>query len=376
MSPIIKYFRRLRSLSKVAPQSLIIYLKGGIGDFLMLIPTLASIKHHNATVEVTFIFSRNLESLVRRYDDCYSLFDHIRSLGAEGDDFFYKIKTLLREIYFGLMYHHDILYEAWPSNSVMIKIIAAFTRAGTKIGILNHNIPNLYDIAIKSDSMNIVNVNSIFLKNIHIPFSNRTLKVPILEKEKEEALIKSNALGLNVGMSKNNKIRLIALYPHTQVGIENSKNWYKESYISLINLLSKSHEKIFFIIVGSSDDSRFCLDIYNGLETNRNVILFAGKASLYESCYLASLCDLFIGIDGGFTHIVHMSEVPSIILWGPTSPQVCGYENSYVKNIFLNVSCSPCREKVELRGCTNRICFDAIKVEQVASAVSETLNSL
>src|SRR5690606_23778854 len=67
------------------------------------------------------------------------------------------------------------------------------------------------------------------------------------------------------------------------------------------------------------------------------------SASLQEAAYTISKCKLFIGNDGGLTHVAAATGVPTYVIFGPSSDRK---NKPYCPNahvIALNLECRPCQ---------------------------------
>jgi ADP-heptose:LPS heptosyltransferase len=62
----------------------------------------------------------------------------------------------------------------------------------------------------------------------------------------------------------------------------------------------------------------------------------------------------FVGNDSGLSHLSAYLGLPTFIFYGPTDPVVWKPIGTYVFQISLNLSCSPCFPNT----CQERLCFD------------------
>lgn len=112
----------------------------------------------------------------------------------------------------------------------------------------------------------------------------------------------------------------------------------------------------------------------------KGAVSMLGKTSLFEACSLVKFSKAYIGIDGLFNHVSHFSQVPSLILWGPLSPDVFGYLNNSI-NIFKRIQCSPCeyifnkkcRQSYYLKNITP--CMAAIGINEVVLSLKNLLSN-
>lgn len=67
-----------------------------------------------------------------------------------------------------------------------------------------------------------------------------------------------------------------------------------------------------------------------------------GKTNLPSLVQVISACDFFIGVDSGPLHIADYFQIPSLGLYGPTSPASWGLLNTNSKCLFYKTKCQPC----------------------------------
>ena len=83
---------------------------------------------------------------------------------------------------------------------------------------------------------------------------------------------------------------------------------------------------------------------------------------------------IFIGNDSGVTHLSAFLGVPTIAIFGPTSPSVWGPCGERVKIIYQKYPCSPCSE-TERAKCKDFPCLQNISAEEVSKTIKEILLS-
>lgn len=116
----------------------------------------------------------------------------------------------------------------------------------------------------------------------------------------------------------------IALHPGS--GGER-KNWALENWRRLYAALRKSHPSAHFFIVGGESDSTQLGD-FRAFAGDRTV--FLESLPLPELGAVLSRCSLFLGHDSGISHLAAASGAPSLLLFGPTDPDVWAPANPAV----------------------------------------------
>ncbi len=113
-----------------------------------------------------------------------------------------------------------------------------------------------------------------------------------------------------------------------------SKEWPSKYYIELGKIFEKNGFKV--LILGSKND----LKKFEKWE--ENFFDFVGKLNLIEVSYLIKNATLFIGNDSGLYHLSNALSVPSIGIYGSSSPLWTGPLSENSIYVYKNLPCSPC----------------------------------
>jgi lipopolysaccharide heptosyltransferase II len=157
---------------------------------------------------------------------------------------------------------------------------------------------------------------------------------------------------------------LIGLHPGAQ---KPYKCWPPENFIAIGNTLSERLGcKI--IVTGSSDEKRLADTVASGI---RGATPLAGRLSLRQTAAVIKRINIFITNDTGPMHIAFALGTPTVALFCPTDPKLCGpYEAEGAEIIEKPKICAHCISKK----CYNPICMMQITPQEVASAVESILN--
>jgi ADP-heptose:LPS heptosyltransferase len=101
------------------------------------------------------------------------------------------------------------------------------------------------------------------------------------------------------------------------------------------------------------------------------VICLAGKTSLRELLVLYTLADILVTNDSGPGHFASMTNVFSIVLYGPETPGLFGPIGGRGRVVYAKLACSPCVNVFNHRfsPCRNNLCMQSITVDDVYEAV-------
>ncbi len=163
--------------------------------------------------------------------------------------------------------------------------------------------------------------------------------------------------------------RLILLHPGTsrlahEKGI--IKTWPADHWIELMDILSQdeSMRGLKLILAGGPDDAEIVAGIQRKLEGRKNIISVYGETrSLADLAALLNLCDMMVCVDSAPMHISVALQLPTVALFGPTNPALLIPDRRFLRPIW---------DKRD----GNRSMFDRLGVEIAPQKVAEEVKSL
>lgn len=172
-----------------------------------------------------------------------------------------------------------------------------------------------------------------------------------------------NTLLTSEGVDINND-RIFVLNPG---GNWDLKRWPKENFAQLIDSINTWFKDVKTIITGAVKDLKLAEDIKR--LTKSRPINFAGKTTLKQLAALFEKSKLVISNDSGPMHVAVALSIPTIALFGPTSPRLTG---PYGKGRFLVLSKDiGCKIPCYKLKCRDNKCMKAIGVDDVLKAIKE-----
>ncbi|NOZ64528.1 MAG: glycosyltransferase family 9 protein [Caldiserica bacterium] len=166
------------------------------------------------------------------------------------------------------------------------------------------------------------------------------------------------------------------------------KRWPKEKFWALIDLLYSSSNRGWKgsplrvkIILGEAEETEIPYwekisevephgteSQYRYSSGYRDIgIIFNPPLSRLKQILLQAR--LFVGNDSGVTHLAAFLGVPTLSIFGPTSPRVWGPRGKRVKIIYRKYPCSPC-SKTQRAKCRDFPCLQNISAEEVVGIIS------
>jgi ADP-heptose:LPS heptosyltransferase len=141
----------------------------------------------------------------------------------------------------------------------------------------------------------------------------------------------------------------------------NIKDWGDEKFMSLINSIAEYKAEIFIL---GTKKQKARLQKY--VKINPKIIHnLAGKYTLINNIALMSNCDLFIGLDSGFTHVAKALKIDYVGIIGGGSVGICFPYNkdSNTEVLLYNpMPCFSCHWKCTL---SEPFCLTKVEVDKV-----------
>ena len=341
------------------------------GDIMFLTPTISALKRNFPEAKITLIASSwiaNLKDYLKHVDEVIIFNDVFeksifrKALGAV------NMIKVLRKRKFDLVFmgHRKSIF------GLIVKLSGIKYRLGF-------------------EETKFLNLTAKFDENIHeikrylkildsngLKISNERMEL-IQKKSKDE--IK--------GSNKIEKDKFIigifpfgGINPGTEMDI---KRWGIKNYLQLVKYLSEQYKDSLIIIFEGSQES----------EKIKETDLPDNVSIEFEFEFI-SICNIFISGDTGPLYIAAGFDVPTLSLYGPTSPDLLAplnYENgkSFHKHIWEKTKCSPCYTPVTSIDKSNKkywkgdsfICYTGthecikdISVEEVFNKTKELINQL
>jgi len=158
------------------------------------------------------------------------------------------------------------------------------------------------------------------------------------------------------------------------IGMNPSANWELKRWpISYFANLADSLVKDFkaaIIFIGAESDRTVIEEVR--AKMSQSSFNFCGKTSLKELGALMQNLELFISNDSGPAHLAGALGVDTLVIFGPTSPEVTSPRGRAVKIIRKEVDCQiPCYNL----DCQDNVCLKDLTVGQVYSQVKNILNN-
>lgn len=354
--------KRKRRLPIENVKKILIIKLAAIGDSILLIPMLRTLKKSFPKSEITFICTKINYAVAKKtpYIDKVIEID-VHSYLRSPIRFFRFIKELRREKY-------EVIIDAgqWERINAIMTMLA---RSDFSVGFKTERQMKHYGYDSIVTHTRSKHELETFL-DLLVP-----LGINITEEDKKLEYF-LNDEDFNFAYSFWLKYELedktvICLHPGCG---ENGRprEWAVENYISLGKRLVDYDENIRILITGAKLEEERCEEIAAGI--GRNTINTAGQFPLDNVVALVKKVKLIVCSNTGMLHIASCVGTKTMGLHGPTNPAKWG---SYNKNAVLIQSdkfCSPCLYLGHDYGCQAPQCMAHISVDDVFIYIRKALD--
>lgn len=223
------------------------------------------------------------------------------------------------------------LHKSFRTSKLVSKI-----KAKVKIGFnvasfswLVYNYTQYYHIALNEYQRNLS-----LLRVFGLNLVDKEIKVQI--EFSENSIAKIN----NLLFEKGFKNKFIVLAPGS---VWATKRWLPEYFAELINKLNAV--EINCIIIGGKSDLEINNEVFEKIEDKTKTMNITGMTSIEESIYLISKSQFVITNDSAPTHFSELVNVPTITIYGPTSP-IFGFAPKMSNSMTIEnneLTCRPCQ---------------------------------
>ncbi len=153
------------------------------------------------------------------------------------------------------------------------------------------------------------------------------------------------------------------------------RKWEKEKFVELGKKILAENPSARIIISGSPSERNDAEDVCRQIGSDK-AASFAGKTTLRGLLVLYTLSDVLVTNDSGPGHFSALTNIRTIILFGPETPKLFGPISPNAQVIWKELACSPCVSILNHRfsPCNNNVCMKSIQVQEVYEAVKKILN--
>jgi len=193
---------------------------------------------------------------------------------------------------------------------------------------------------------------------LHVENSLPTLIIPELKRKRAHAILREAGI--------TDKRPIAALHPFS---LWHYKEWQPSEWVSLIRYLT-TRRGFSVIVTGSLAERVRAEKLTNGFRGQ--AFNLAGKTSIGELPAILHESNLFVGVDTAALHMAGAVGVPTVGIFGPSSPVSWAPRGDRHCVVTKGMSCQPCRQK-GCQGTENSRCLNELNAEAVISVVETHL---
>jgi len=237
--------------------------------------------------------------------------------------------------------------------------LCAFTGAKRIIGVNGQSkgLDFILTTAIRQDNIHGIETRLRLVREVAKGESRKTISFYLTEGDRKGASMLLEETGVH-GDSL-----IIGLHPGAQ---KTYKQWPLRNFIETGNRLMKDLG-CRIVVTGDSKEKILCEELASKVT---GAVSVAGRTSLRETAAIIERMSLFITNDTGPMHIAFALGTPTVALFCPTDPELCGpYHAKNAVVIKKPVICTPCTGK----NCSTPVCMEQITVEEVINAAESLI---
>lgn len=327
------------------PKNILVINFGGIGDEILFLPALSSLKQEFPDSKITLC----LEPRSKSIKDLSNLIDEVLPIDVKGKDRYKELARLVKEARAGKF---DVVISSGGNKliSVLLSMTGIKERYGFDTGFLSKL---LYTKAVKLDQKRYA---SAMYHELVTPLTDNVTLVPqieineTIEKEQGSVLV-------HPGVSKISIIKNII------------KTWTPEVWAELIEKLLNKGKKVY--LIGGPDDEE-CIKTILALFENKDcpnfVNLYGTTKNIMDFAKLAKRAEVLICSDSAPMHIGVAVGTRTLGLFGPTDEKKLLPENDLCTAVKNECDCRPCLWDKRQTTCEELKCLkiDLDKVVEMA----------
>jgi len=336
-------FTSKKTTTKLPGKSILLIRPGGIGDAVLLIPTILALKNKYPETQITVLAEKRNGAI-------------FKLCPAVSEVLYYDNP---KELLTAIRGQYDVVIdtEQWHRLSA---VVARLTLAPILIGyaanerqrLFSHPIPYSHD-EYETESFYHL------LTPLHI-LPPELVSLPFLHIPQELELRACALLGHVAETS------FVVIFPGASIP---EKRWGVDRFRKVVALLAEMEIPV--VMVGGKEDAEDGGAIVTGLKG----LNLAGKTTIVETAAIIARGSVLVSGDSGMLHIGVGLGKPTVSLFGPSNIQKWAPKGSDHIVIHKKQQCSPCSRFGYTQKCKiNAKCVSDITVDEVFAAVEKLLN--
>ena len=180
---------------------------------------------------------------------------------------------------------------------------------------------------------------------------------------------------IRAGLEQNEAAPLVIVNPNSSA-LFPLRRWPLERFAELSKRLLDARADIRIVVTGTRSEAPDAQRIVEHVRSSRCVAL-AGETTFPELLALYAMASVMVTNDSGPAHFASMLDLPTVVLFGPETPQLYAPLGRSAQVLYARFACSPCVSVYNQKRspCNRSLCLEAIPVGQVLEAVLGALRT-
>lgn len=333
-------------------QKILIVAPAWVGDAVMSLALIHRLKQQDPMAEISVLVVPWCQAVFKLCQDVTRVIPLNISHGVFGMKARWQCASMLKSYQFDVAY---VLPNSWKSAFVpfLAKIPKRIGFVGEmRWGLLTHCLKKATHLPLLVDKYQ-------SLAGEEGEFLRPELGINHQQFDKEALLARRNAT-----LAKP----IMAFCPGAEYGP--AKRWPSSYYASVAQYYMDQGWQVW--LFGSPKDMAVANEISQSVAGD--IISWVGQTSLEEAIYLLSFAKIVVTNDSGLMHVAAALSLPTIALFGSSSPAYTPPLSDQATILYLKVECSPCfKRECPLSGDEHLKCLTGIAPQHVIKVISEKL---
>ncbi len=341
------------------PSNILVIRLSSLGDVLMSMPAVKSIKDHFPEARVSWLVEGSVGDLLtsQPFIDHVIPFPRSRTvkalrqgrLGLAQMELGHFIKGLRTDKFDMIVDFHGIIKST---------ILSMFTRGGRRVGFgrmyAKEKSHLFYHERVEGTDRRLHKVERNMLLPRHLGVKSSVPEIDLAVRPEDAEYI--DRFFEKQGISKP----VFAVNPFSSKG-STFKRWDINRYVHLIRRIRNDDRAQIIVLWGpGEEDEALSLQKMSGPG-----VFLSCPTNVPQLLALLKKVDMYIGGDTGVMHLAAFAGTPVVAIFGPTDVKINGPYSRKSAVVRRELTCSPCKNKE----CVERKCLSGISVDQVYSAV-------
>lgn len=379
---IYKIIGLFKNRSTVKPQKLLFIELSEMGSTIIADPAMRKAKQHFNAELFFVIFARNQASLY-----LLNTIPKANIFCIREDNLWAFAIDVCKFIFWVRRHNIDTVFDLELFSRATM-LLTALTGASNRIGFYGYHNEGLYrgELLTHRVSYNshihmaknfIALVNALISNNNEMPYSKTLIsdaeikltKVQVAPAEQQLVQSKIQKLFNDYNPERH---QVILINPNAS-DLLPQRRWPHEHFQKLMQEILATYSDAIILITGSPGEAAEAEQLAKKIN-NPRCINFAGITKFVELIPLYTVSALMVTNDSGPGHFSAITDLPTIVLFGPETPTLYGSLGNSTP-IFLGLACSPCVSAANHRKtpCNDNVCLKMIMPEMVMAEVKRVL---